>query len=86
MPADAAGLSPQMTVLAVDGRAYSTDALEAAIVHPHPGGIVFVVRNFDRVDSVTLHYAGGLRYPHLKRVPGTPDLLTAIFTPKNVTR
>jgi hypothetical protein len=26
--------------------------------------------------------SGGLRYPHLERIPGTPDLLQAIARPQ----
>lgn len=81
-PADAAGLGPQMTVIAVDGHVYSADAMDAAIAHPGPGGIALIVRNFDRVQSMTVRYAGGVRYPHLERIPGTPDYLTEILTPK----
>jgi hypothetical protein len=31
---------------------------------------------------VAIDYHGGLRYPHLERIEGKPDRLTAIFTAK----
>ena len=82
-PAYNAGLGPQMTILSVDGRAYSADALNDSIAHPHNGKIVMVVRNFDSVKSYELQYAGGVRYPHLERIPGTHDYLSEILAPRS---
>jgi hypothetical protein len=30
-----------------------------------------------------IQYAGGVRYPHLERIPGTHDYLSEILQPKN---
>jgi predicted metalloprotease with PDZ domain len=81
-PAYAAGLGPHMKILAVNGRAYSADVLNEAIAHPQDGKIVIVARNFNTVQSYEIHYAGGVRYPHLERIPGTHDYLSDIFAPK----
>lgn len=81
-PADKAGLSPEMTLIAVNGRAYSPETLEDAIAHPKSGEIAFIVRNFGRVESYNLKYAGGLRYPHLEPIAGKPDLLSEILKAK----
>jgi predicted metalloprotease with PDZ domain len=81
-PAYQAGLGPQMTIIAVDGRVYSTDVLVEAIAHPRNGRISMIVRNFDSVSTHEISYAGGLRYPHLERIPGTHDYLSEIFAPR----
>jgi predicted metalloprotease with PDZ domain len=78
-PAYAAGLGPHMTILAVNGRAYSADALNDAIAHPPDGKISIVARNFNSVQMYVIQYAGGVRYPHLERIPGTHDYLSDIL-------
>jgi predicted metalloprotease with PDZ domain len=80
-PAYDAGLGPHMTVVAVDGRAYSDDALNESIAHPRDGKISLTVRNFDSVKTYEIQYAGGVRYPHLERIPGTHDYLSEILAP-----
>jgi predicted metalloprotease with PDZ domain len=81
-PAYEAGFGPHMTIVAVDGRIYSPEALKDSIAHPKDGKISLVVRNFDSVESREIRYAGGVRYPHLERIPGTHDYLSEIFTAK----
>lgn len=81
-PAYAAGLGPHMTILAVNGRAYSADVLNDAVAHPQDGKITIVARNFDSVQTYEISYAGGLRYPHLERIPDTHDYLSEILAPK----
>ena len=78
-PAYEAGLGPQMTILAVDGRAYSADLLNESIEHPRQGKIVVLARNFRSVETHEIPYAGGARYPHLERIPGKHDYLTEIL-------
>ena len=78
-PAFAAGLGPQMAILAVDGHVFSTDALNDAIAHPKDGKITLIVRNFDSVETRELRYSGGLKYPHLERIPGSHDYLSEIL-------
>jgi predicted metalloprotease with PDZ domain len=81
-PAYHAGLGPQMKVVSVDGRAFSAEVLNDAIAHPRDGKIALLVRNFDSVKSFELQYAGGVRYPHLERIPGTHDYLSDILEPR----
>jgi predicted metalloprotease with PDZ domain len=81
-PAYDAGLGPNMTVLAVDGNAFSPDLLDESIAHPRSGKITLVVRNFATVETHEIQYAGGVRYPHLERIPGTHDYLTEILSPR----
>jgi predicted metalloprotease with PDZ domain len=78
-PAYDAGLGPGMIILAANGLAYSADALNEAIAHPANGNVTLIVRNFDSVQTRELKYAGGLRYPHLERIPGTHDYLSEIL-------
>ena len=78
-PAYQAGLGPRMKIVAVDGRAYSKEVLEETIAQPANGKITLLVRSFDTVESHEIHYAGGLRYPHLDRIPGTKDYLSEIL-------
>jgi predicted metalloprotease with PDZ domain len=78
-----AGLGPHMTILAVDGRVYSADALTESIAHPRNGKISVIVRNFDSVESRKIHYAGGVRYPHLEPIPGSHDYLSETLAPRN---
>jgi len=81
-PAYNAGLGPKMTVVAVDGNAFSPEQLDESIAHPRSGKITFVVRNFATVETREIEYAGGERFPHLERIPGTHDYLTDILTPR----
>jgi predicted metalloprotease with PDZ domain len=81
-PAYAAGLGSGMTIIAVDGHAYSSAELNQAIAHPHDGKISLIVRNFDSVETREISYAGGVRYPHLERIPGTHDYLSEILEPR----
>ncbi len=78
-PAYDAGLGPRMTILAVDGHAYSRDALNESIAHPKNGKISLIVRNFESVELREIKYAGGVRYPHLERIPGSHDYLSEIL-------
>jgi predicted metalloprotease with PDZ domain len=80
-PAYDAGLGPRITILAVDGQAYSDDVLNAAIAHPKNGKITLLARNFDTVKTYEIQYAGGVRYPHLEPIPGAHDYLSEILAP-----
>jgi predicted metalloprotease with PDZ domain len=81
-PAYNAGFAPHMTIIAVDGRVYSPDVLNEAIAHPHNGKITLVVRNFDSVETREISYGGGVKYPHLERIPETHDYLPEILQPR----
>jgi predicted metalloprotease with PDZ domain len=81
-PAYEAGLGPNMSIVAVDGRVYSPEALNQAIAHPQNGKITLMIRNFDSVGPHEIAYSGGVRYPHLERIPGTHDYLSEIGAPR----
>jgi predicted metalloprotease with PDZ domain len=78
-----AGLAPGMHVMAVNGQQFSADALAYAIEHAEHSSapIVLIVRQNGWYQTLSLDYHGGVRYPHLERIAGTPDMLAAIAAP-----
>jgi predicted metalloprotease with PDZ domain len=80
-PAFNAGIGPGMTLVAVDGREYKKERLEDAVKAAKDGkaSIALMVKDFDQYRTINLDYHGGLRYPHLERIKGTPDRLSEIF-------
>jgi predicted metalloprotease with PDZ domain len=83
-PAFNAGIGPGMTLVAVDGREYRKEVLEGAVKAAKDGKapIALMVKDFDQYRTINLHYHDGLRYPHLERIAGKPDRLSAIFAPR----
>jgi predicted metalloprotease with PDZ domain len=84
-PAFRAGLAPGMSVIAVNGRAYSAPLLREAIkdAQADPARKTeLILRNADTYRTVSLDYHGGLRYPRLERIDGTEDRLAAILKPR----
>jgi predicted metalloprotease with PDZ domain len=78
-PAFKAGITVSSRVLAVNGIAYSADRIKAAITEGKSGKpIELLIKNGDHFRTVSINYTGGLRYPKLERIEGTPDLLTRI--------
>lgn len=82
-PAWRAGLVPGMTVLAVNGHEYSPDALAYALrgAQHSTAPIALIVKQNGWYQTLSLDYHDGIRYPHLERIPGTPDMLEAIAAP-----
>ena len=78
-----AGIVPGMQLLAVNGEVYATDKLRDAIRKAEKGteAITLLLKDRDTIKSVALDYHGGLRYPHLERVEGTPARLDEILAP-----
>lgn len=76
-----AGLAANATVMAVNDRVYKPELLTAAIRQAKDSGqpIRLLVRKGSVLRTVALDYRGGLRYPRLERIPGTPDRLGAIL-------
>ncbi len=81
-PAFKAGLSPSMTVIAVNGRDYDADALKEAVTASAKDKnqpIELLVKNFDHYQTIRIDYHDGLKYPHLVRDTSKPDTLTALL-------
>jgi predicted metalloprotease with PDZ domain len=85
-PAFKAGLTGNTTLIAVNGKAYSADALKNAIKAAASGGplVELIVRNQDRFRTVQIDYRGGLRYPHLEAVAERADALSPVLAPRTV--
>jgi predicted metalloprotease with PDZ domain len=83
-PAYDAGITPDMRLQAVNGKAFTLDVLRDAIrdAEKSASPIRLLVRRGNLLRTVPVDYHGGLRYPKLSRVQGTPDLLDAILAPK----
>ncbi|BCT92310.1 peptidase M61 [Lysobacter helvus] len=83
-PAFKAGIGPGMTIVAVNDRAYSGEILEDAVkaAKDSKQPITLLVKEFDLFRTIKLSYFDGLKYPHLERIEGKPDLLTPIYAPK----
>jgi predicted metalloprotease with PDZ domain len=82
-PAFQAGLAVNTTLVAVNGRAPTSELLKDAVSAAARGGpaVEFIVRNGDRFRTVSLNYRDGLRYPHLEAIAGRPDGLAPLLAP-----
>jgi predicted metalloprotease with PDZ domain len=82
-PSDKAGLMPEAKILAVNGRAFTLDAVRDAVAATAKGTpMEITLNNRGIVQRFTLDYKGGARYPHLERIEGRPDLLTDFGKPR----
>jgi predicted metalloprotease with PDZ domain len=84
-PAFNAGISPGMTVIAVNGQDYDPDALKDAVTaaaKDKSQPIELLVKNFNEYKTVRIDYHAGLMYPHLERDTGKPDHLTELMKAK----
>jgi predicted metalloprotease with PDZ domain len=82
-PADTAKLAPGDKILAVNGEAFSGEALTGAIdaSKGNTTPIHLIVQQESAVAPVEIDYHDGQRYPVLKRIDGTPALLDEITKP-----
>jgi predicted metalloprotease with PDZ domain len=83
-PAFEAGVSTGATLVAVNGQNYSPRVLENAIAEAAHirDPIRLLLKYQGGYRNVAVDYHGGLQYPHLVRVNGTPDYLDEIIAPK----
>jgi predicted metalloprotease with PDZ domain len=78
-----AGLVVGAKVLSVDGQPYQASVIKSAISASRADRpIKLRVARGQMEYSLSVRWKGGLRYPHLVRVPGTPDLLDDILQPR----
>jgi len=78
-----AGITPDMQLEAVNDQKYTAEVLREAILAAEKSKqpIKLLLKRGDEFVTVTLDYHGGMRYPHLERVEGTPARLDAILAP-----
>jgi predicted metalloprotease with PDZ domain len=83
MPAYEAKLGPGMTIVAIDGKAFSPDVLRDALKasRTRKGPINLLVNNEGTLINYSLDYHGGEQYPHLVRDAAKPDLLGQTIAP-----
>ncbi|MET0794380.1 MAG: peptidase M61, partial [Polyangiaceae bacterium] len=82
-PAFAAGVTAGAQIIAVNGRAYTSDELKQAVVNAESGSsIELVVKSGSRVRATSLGYHDGLRHPYLEPIPGARLRLDEIYAPK----
>jgi predicted metalloprotease with PDZ domain len=82
-PAYQAGIGPGMKLLAVNGRAWKKEWVDAALreAKAGKGPIELLVENSDYYKTYSVDYHDGPRYPHLERDPAQPDLLGLNLAP-----
>ncbi|HEX3844413.1 MAG TPA: hypothetical protein VHV80_08640, partial [Steroidobacteraceae bacterium] len=83
-PAFKAGVSSGATVVAVNGRDYTVEVMTDAILAAEHGNdpIRLLLKYQGGYQTVAVDYHGGLQYPHLVRVDGSPDYLDEIIAAK----
>ena len=76
-PAFNAGVTVGSEIVAVNDVAYDSDRLKDAIKDAKgtKTPIRVLIKRGDVYRSIAIDHHGGLRYPHLERLPGTPALL-----------
>jgi predicted metalloprotease with PDZ domain len=79
-PAAKAGVTVGAEIVALNDVAFDGPDLRDAITDAKTGGPLKLLLRRDKVfQTVSIDYKGGLRYPHLERVPSTPALLDALL-------
>jgi predicted metalloprotease with PDZ domain len=81
-PAFNAGLSPGMTIVAINGHSYDPDAVKDAVTaaaKDNSQTIELLVKNFDEYKTIRIDYHGGLKYPHIERDTSKPDTLAQLI-------
>lgn len=77
-----AGAGPGMTLVAVNGRKFTVQVLDAAIAEAAQTRepIELLVLNDDFYRTLDVAWFGGQRFPHLARIDGAGDTLTAVLS------
>lgn len=81
-PAFRAGLSPGSRVMGVNGQPFSATLLKAAVQSSAVKPLHLRVGIHGDRRDIVIGYRGSLRYPHLERIAGTPDRLSALLDPR----
>jgi len=79
-PAQKAGVTPSVKLIAVNGRQFNPTVLREAVAAAKP--VELLVKDGEFYKAYRIEYTGGEKYPHLVRDESRPDLLTAIIASK----
>ncbi len=81
-PADAAGVAPDMKLLAINGRRYNSDVLRDAIsASKQSGRVELLCENKEFYRTYVLEYREGRRHPVLVRDGAAHDYVSEILSP-----
>jgi predicted metalloprotease with PDZ domain len=82
-PAYQAGLGPGMKLIAVNGRGYTAEVMNAALRLGKDGAqtLELLAENTGYYKTYAVRYAAGERYPQLMRDDSRPDVLQQILAP-----
>jgi predicted metalloprotease with PDZ domain len=82
-PAAQAGIVSGSRLIAINGRRFSKDALRDAVKASSKATnpLELIVESGEFYTTARIAYSGGIRYPHLERVSGKPDLLETLGKP-----
>ena len=83
-PAYDQGLTSGSEIIAVNGVTYSAERLQRAVTGSKTTTkpVELLVKSGDTFRTLAITYHGGLRYPHLERIAGTPDRLGDLLAAK----
>ena len=73
-----------MSIVAVNGKEFSGDAIKDAITaaaKDKSQSVELLVKNFDEYKTIRVDYHDGLKYPHLERDKSRPDTLSDLIKP-----
>jgi predicted metalloprotease with PDZ domain len=82
-PAFKAGISPDMQIVSVNGKAFTAEVLRTAILEAEQSKqpLQLQFKRGDEYKTISMAYFNGLRIPSLQRVEGTPARLDDILAP-----
>lgn len=83
-PAAAGGLPPSSTLVAVNGRSWTPEILQQAVVDSQNTDepIRLLIENTEFFSEILVDYHAGEKYPHLERKDRRRDLLQKILAPR----
>lgn len=81
-PAFDAGLTVGTKIVGVNGHPFDDALLRKAIAASTTTPIDLAIERGGKPLTVRIDYRGPLRYPHLERLPGSPDRLGALLRPR----
>jgi predicted metalloprotease with PDZ domain len=86
-PAQKAGLSPGVKLVAVNGRKFKPELLLSVLSASKTAAapIELLIENAEVYSTLKVDYHGGSRYPYLERDPSKPDMLSLIGAPRVAT-